>query len=51
MRKWKLLGFAGLIGIALVGPGLNAKALNKDTPAKSARMTLVAAPVSGFPYN
>ena len=41
MRKWKLLGFAGLIGIALVGPGLNAKALNKE-PAGKARLTLVA---------
>ena len=43
MRKWKLLGFAGLIGVALAGTGLNARAL-KDAPAPASRLVLVAAP-------
>lgn len=44
MRKWKFLGFAGLLGIALAAPSLNVGALQKAAPGKSARLTLASAP-------
>jgi hypothetical protein len=40
MRRWKLLGFAGLIGIALAGPYMNVNAIQK-APSKAAHLTLI----------
>ena len=41
MRRWKLLAFAGLVGIALASPTLNVNAFQKDAPAKSVRLLTI----------